>query len=258
MIFSLLLRALPPALKFYALRSPKLEALMAAKDFVAQIKIKDGSAGRWYRFSGGKIESESGIYAEADVIIQFKTPQIGQRVLIYLCSGMFHFAYPLLRPFIEPMAVINAAKNFAFEVKGEDDLTLHFTDMLNALITVNWKQGTKIDGGETRYVNQTNGGPVFVYVKDGKIQRITPMDFDASDAPGWSIQARGKTFTPPHRSTISPHGLASKSMIYSNKRLLYPMKRVDFDPNGERNPQNRGKSGYQRISWDEALEITAN
>ena len=28
------------------------------------------------------------------------------------------------------------------------------------------------------------------------------------------------------------------------------MKRVNFDPNGERNPQNRSKSGYERISWD--------
>ena len=36
------------------------------------------------------------------------------------------------------------------------------------------------------------------------------------------------------------------------------MKRVDFDPNGERNPQNRGKSGYVRISWDEALDLVAN
>ena len=36
------------------------------------------------------------------------------------------------------------------------------------------------------------------------------------------------------------------------------MKRVDFDPNGERNPQNRGKSGYERISWDEALSIVSN
>ena len=35
------------------------------------------------------------------------------------------------------------------------------------------------------------------------------------------------------------------------------MKRVDFDPNGERNPQNRGKSGYVRISWDEALDLVA-
>ena len=35
------------------------------------------------------------------------------------------------------------------------------------------------------------------------------------------------------------------------------MKRVDFDPNGERNPQNRGKSGYVRISWEEALDLVA-
>ncbi len=35
------------------------------------------------------------------------------------------------------------------------------------------------------------------------------------------------------------------------------MKRVDFDPKGERNPQNRGISGYERISWDEALDIVA-
>ncbi len=36
------------------------------------------------------------------------------------------------------------------------------------------------------------------------------------------------------------------------------MKRVDFDPNGERNPQNRGVSGYERISWDEALDLVAD
>ena len=36
------------------------------------------------------------------------------------------------------------------------------------------------------------------------------------------------------------------------------MKRVDFDPNGARNPQNRGKSGYVRISWDEAITIVTD
>jgi trimethylamine-N-oxide reductase (cytochrome c) len=35
------------------------------------------------------------------------------------------------------------------------------------------------------------------------------------------------------------------------------MKRVDFDPHGERNPANRGKSGYVRIGWDEALDIVS-
>ena len=36
------------------------------------------------------------------------------------------------------------------------------------------------------------------------------------------------------------------------------MKRVDFDPNGERNPQNRGISGYEPISWDEATDIVVS
>ena len=35
------------------------------------------------------------------------------------------------------------------------------------------------------------------------------------------------------------------------------MKRIDWDPNGERNTQNRGKFGYARISWDEALDLAA-
>ncbi len=35
------------------------------------------------------------------------------------------------------------------------------------------------------------------------------------------------------------------------------MKRVDFDPKGDRHPETRGKSGYERISWDEALDIVA-
>jgi trimethylamine-N-oxide reductase (cytochrome c) len=47
-------------------------------------------------------------------------------------------------------------------------------------------------------------------------------------------------------------------MIYSPDRLLYPMKRIDFDSNGERNPHARGVSGYERISWEEALDIVAN
>ena len=51
--------------------------------------------------------------------------------------------------------------------------------------------------------------------------------------------------------------MAYKKRIYSPNRILYPLKRVDWDPNGERNPQNRGKSKYVRISWDEATDIIA-
>ncbi len=59
------------------------------------------------------------------------------------------------------------------------------------------------------------------------------------------------------RTTLAPHGQNYKSVVYSPDRLLYPMKRVDFDPDGARNPQNRGKSGYERISWAEALDLVA-
>ena len=108
-----------------------------------------------------------------------------------------------------------------------------------------------------RYCNMTNGGPVFVYVKDGKIVRMTPIDFGDDDPPPWTIRARGLELTPPRKTTLAPHGQNAKSIVYSPDRLLYPMKRVDFDPNGERNPQNRGKSGYVRISWEEALDLVA-
>ena len=88
--------------------------------------------------------------------------------------------------------------------------------------------------------------------------RITPIDLDESDAPMLDDPgARASVHALPPGDG-EPARLALKSMVYSDKRNLYPMKRVDFDPNGERNPQNRGISGYVRISWDEALDIVAS
>ena len=84
------------------------------------------------------------------------------------------------------------------------------------------------------------------------------MDLDKDDAESWKIAARGRTFQPPRKTTYTPVTAGFKSMIYSKRRNLYPMKRVDFDPNGERNEEKRGESGYVRISWDEALDIVAN
>jgi trimethylamine-N-oxide reductase (cytochrome c) len=257
MTFDLILWVLSLALRWYRRRSPRLRMLMAQRTLLVQIRVKDGSRGRWYRLEGGKLRSGSGVASAPDVLIQFKSAALGSRVLIHLASGMFHFAYPLLRPFLEPMTVVNAAKNFAFEVKGEDGPTLHFFDILDALLTHHWHGGTQLPGGVIRYTNNTNGGPLFVHVRDGRILRMTPMQFGPEDAGPWSIEARGRRFTPPHRATASPHSLASKSLVYSSKRLLYPMKRVDFDPDGERNPQNRGKSGYVRITWEEALGLVA-
>jgi molybdopterin guanine dinucleotide-containing S/N-oxide reductase-like protein len=110
-------------------------------------------------------------------------------------------------------------------------------------------------GKVRRLTNCTTGGPVFVDVEDGKIVRMTPIDLDDSDAESWTIEARGRKFRPPRRTTLAPHAQAQKSLIYSPKRILTPLKRVDFDPMGERNVKNRGVSGYEPISWEEALDI---
>ena len=96
-------------------------------------------------------------------------------------------------------------------------------------------------------------------VKDGKLVRLRPLHLDWKYDPKqfnpWKMEARGKSFEPRLKSLIPPFSLAYKKRVYSSNRVLYPLKRVDFDPSGERHPENRGKSKYRRISWDEALDI---
>ena len=101
------------------------------------------------------------------------------------------------------------------------------------------------------------GGPLSVHVKDGKITRIQPLAIEENDFQLWKINAKGKEFIPPKKVALSPVALTERTRIYAEDRIKYPMKRVDFDPNRERHPENRGKTGYQRISWDEALDIVA-
>jgi len=111
---------------------------------------------------------------------------------------------------------------------------------------------------EQVFTSLTAGGPLYVHVKNGKITRVEPIQFGPDDAEPWVIEARGKKFSPLGTGMVSQFTLAERSRVYASNRLLYPMKRVDFNPNGDRNPENRGKSGYERISWDEALDIVTN
>jgi anaerobic selenocysteine-containing dehydrogenase len=110
---------------------------------------------------------------------------------------------------------------------------------------------------EQIFTNCTVSGPVHVHVEDGKITRVRPLILGEDDAKPWTIEARGQRFSPPHKTTVGPSILAERQRVYSADRVKYPMIREDFDPKGERNPGNRGKSGYRRISWDEALDIVS-
>lgn len=103
--------------------------------------------------------------------------------------------------------------------------------------------------------------PAAIDVKNGRIVRIRPLHLDwkynSKQLNPWTIKVRGKTFESPLTIMQPPFNLAYKKRIYSPNRIKYPLIRVDWDPNGDRNPQNRGKSKFRKISWDEALDIVA-
>ena len=117
-----------------------------------------------------------------------------------------------------------------------------------------------LEPGERTFVNLDQGGVIRVHVKGGKIVRVRPLIFGEEDAgsKSWTIQVGDRKFTPPRRVNVAAYTLGCRSRVYAKSRILYPMKRVDFDPrSSDRKTGQRGKSEYVRISWDEALDIVA-
>jgi anaerobic selenocysteine-containing dehydrogenase len=65
---------------------------------------------------------------------------------------------------------------------------------------------------------------------------------------GGVVSITGDTEHPETKGLICVKGKAAAEILYAPDRLLYPLKRLG----------RRGDGSWQRISWDEALEITAN
>lgn len=238
-----LLHAMPIMLRTAARSSPAVRAHIRKRNGIVQIRLRDNSIARHYIFQNGTVRGVAGLHPKPDTQIIFMNVAT---------------ALATLQPNADHAFLIHALKNFKISQDGDDAMAVWFGQLTNLIKSSGWRHGEKMPDGTTRYTNLTNGGPIFVYVKDGRLVRTTPIELTDKDAPSWTIEARGKRFTPERVATVSPHALAMKSLVYSDKRILYPMKRVDFDPNGERNPQNRGISGYERISWDEAVDIVVS
>ena len=238
-----ILWGLRQVLAYTAWKYPEFRERLAEHDVIAQMLARDEEVGRWFQIKDGKITSGDGVHASPDIVIGFKNAKL---------------AAELLTPPFNWLNQINAQKDFTMTVEGDDGLLNWFAQTIMLTQSLGNDMGIPQPDGSIRYCNMANGGPLFVYVKDGKIVRTTSIDFDDTDPQPWTIEAKGVKLTPPRRTTLAPHGQNSKAMVYSPDRLLYPMKRVDFDPNGERNTQNRGKSEYVRISWDEALELVSS
>ena len=231
-----------------SMRYPEFAQRMAERDIVVQIYTKKENNGCWFEFKGGKVKYKRGLHENPQVTMGFNDRKLAVQLFV---------------PPVDWGEQVLSAKMFKLFIFGDSaEDTAWFQRLLLFSTTVSelqpGKYGVKLPGGETRLVSNTNGGPVHVDVKDGKIVRMVPLEFDDTDAASWTIKARGKEFTPPRRASTVSHAMCMKSRIYSEDRIMYPMKRVDFDPDGERNCENRGISGYERISWDEATTIVAN
>ncbi len=225
------------------MRYPAFAERMAEKDLVAQFFTQQENGGYWFEFKGGKLKYKKGLHPDPDVTLGFRDRQT---------------AVELLVPPVDWGEQIHAQKMFKLFVDGDPEDTAWFLPLLVYSRTVGDTFGEELPSGETRYVNNTNGGPVHVDVKDGKIVRMSPILLSDDDAKSWTIKAKGRSFTPPRRAAVAPHALCMRSRVYSADRIPYPMRRVDFDPNGERNCENRGVSEYERISWDEALDTVVS
>jgi len=112
----------------------------------------------------------------------------------------------------------------------------------------------------------TTGEPHCVDVKNGKIVRIRPLHYDEKYpreqmAPNlFQFEARGKKFEAAWKTLPGWQIYPYKKRVYAPNRVMYPLKRVDWEPGGDPakiNPQSRGKSKFKRITWDEATDILA-
>ena len=149
-------------MKFTAWRHPAFRERLKEQNVIGQIRVKAGT-GRYYVIKNGKVSSRHGIHPNPDVVVTVKSARLGLQI----------FTHPN-----DQLGRINAAKSFSMTLDGPQDKAIWFMFTLESMMQAGWRYGVDAGNGETRYVNMANGGPLFVYVKDGKIIRMTPIDFD--------------------------------------------------------------------------------
>ena len=161
-LLKVILFVLPKMLEFTAKRHSAFRDRLKEKDLTAWFGLTDESIGATLAIRGGRAFSQSGTRADADVALVF---QDVYTALVFLMPGP------------DQGEIIHAAKNFKVVTLVAIGLPLWFTQTLNISQTVQPGNGFKMRDGSRRYTTCTNGGPIFVYVRDGKILRTTPIDF---------------------------------------------------------------------------------
>ena len=93
---------------------------------------------------------------------------------------------------------------------------------------------SRMDGVEIKKTccgicNQYSHCGIDAYVRDGRI-----------------IHVEGSADNPHTCGKLCPRGAAIRQYVYNKDRILYPMRRAKED---------RGKDKWERVTWDEALDI---
>ncbi len=168
LLFPVLLFGLTPAIRLAAMRYAAFRAHLKQRNCIVQIKLKDNSQGRIFRFTNGRVRSRRGIDPHPDAAMIFKDA----------ATAVSFMGLP-----VNHAARIHAAKNFKVAVEGPEELVAWFMQLLNLILTVGIEFGTRMPDGATRYTTMTNGGPLFVYVRNGRIVPTGVIDYEERDAP---------------------------------------------------------------------------
>ena len=86
-------------------------------------------------------------------------------------------------------------------------------------------------------------------MKDGKILRIRPLHFEdkytKKELKPWRLEKDGKVLDLALKSYLAPYMLGYKKRVYSPNRILYPLIREDWDPNGRAQRREPGQEQVQ-------------
>ena len=95
--------------------------------------------------------------------------------------------------------------------------------------------------------------PIVCEVVDGRIDRCLPF-YIPDDVRLYEMNSARGTFTRPRKEVQMPLAYAWKQRVSSPSRVKFPMLRKGWRP-GQPNTQGRGRDEFERISWDDALDI---
>ncbi len=99
--------------------------------------------------------------------------------------------------------------------------------------------------------------PLVCEVTDERIVRSRPFHIpDSVRRYEIRTSTRG-VFTRPQKEVQMPLAFAWKQRVHADTRVKYPLLRDDWSPDNP-NTEQRGRSGYTRISWERAIDIVVD